>query len=827
MSDGLFADFRFAWRGLRRSPGFASIAIATLALGIGANSAIFTVVNAVVMRPLPYAHPERLVRVTADYAGLRSMDVGLSRPEWIDYRDRSGLFDAIAGVWPINANLTEVDVPERVEVLLASPSYFDVLGVKPQIGRLFEPRDDGPGISTVLVISDALWRRRFGASPDAIGRKLKIDNDWYTVIGVLPPGFRHPGRSVLTDVDLWAPCSFQGNPFPAAAPRGGYFMVGGAIARLKPGIPIDQARQRLSAFGQGLRTSFPNDYPARAAWAPRLVGLQEDLVGSITPALLIIFGAVGLVLLIACANLANLLLARASARQRELALRRALGSSRRRLVRLLLTESVLLAALGGIAGVGLTVWLLEALLALVPEGLPRIQEISIDGQVVAFTAITAIATALLFGTIPAIQSSHGDLNDALKEGTRGASVVRGWLRSTLVVAEFALALVLLIGAALLARSFWRLQHVDLGFDPHHVLTARLWLPQPNDPQQGKYSNLQAGNATRIAAYEDILSRARRLPGVTAAAGVGVLPFDGTRSNVAFTADGTVPDDRSRIPTTQATVASTDYFEVMSIPLLAGRTFTERDDVQGQLVAIVTRSLAERAWPGQNPVGRRIHFGGPQAKNPWLTVVGVVGDVRTERVEDQPRPTIFRPMTQASNLSFSLVLKTAMRPEAVGPALAAEVRAVDRDLPTFGVRTMDEMVRRATATRRFSTELLGAFAVLALVLAAVGIYGVMAFVVGQRTRELGIRIALGAKPWSVVRLVMRDALMLAAAGVVTGLVGSAILMRVIAGLLFQVHATDPATIVGIPVLLTATAALAAWRPARRASSVDPITALKAE
>ena len=339
--DSLIQDLRFAWRSLRQSPGFATIAVVTLALGIGANSAIFTVVNAVVMRPLPYANADRLVRITGDFTALNATDVGLSQPELVDYRDRSNLFDGIAGVWSIDANLTEMDQPERVETLLASPSYFDVLGVRPQLGRLFGPEDTAPGINEVLVISDALWRRRFGASPSAIGRKLRIDNDWYTVVGVLPPGFRHPGRSVLTDVDVWAPANFAAAPFPAPPQRGAYFLTG-AIGRLRPGVTIEQARERLAAFGQGLRAQFPNDYPGRAAWAPRLVSLQEDLVGSVKPALVMLFGAVGFVLLIACANMANLLLARASTRQRELAVRRALGSSRARLVRLMLTESLVL-----------------------------------------------------------------------------------------------------------------------------------------------------------------------------------------------------------------------------------------------------------------------------------------------------------------------------------------------------------------------------------------------------------------------------------------------------------------------------------------------------
>ena len=826
MFDTLVQDLRFAVRGLRRAPGFGAIAIATLALGIGANSAIFTVVNAVVMRPLPFTHADRLVRVTSDFSSLNGIDVGLSQPEFVEYRDRSGLFDAIAGVWAINANLTEIDQPERVEVLLASPSYFDVLGVRPQLGRLFRPEDDGPGITEVLVISDALWRRRFGASREAIGRKLRVDNDWYTVIGVLPPGFRHPGRSVLTDVDVWAPTSYVGNPLPNPAQRSNYFITG-AIARLKPGISVQQAQQRLNAMAQEFRAAYPNDYPARAGWAPRAIPLQQDLVGAVRAPLLILFGAVGLVLLIACANIANLLLARASARHRELAVRRALGSSRARLVRLLLTESLLLAVLGGAAGAMVTGWLLALLLAIVPSALPRLQEVRVDASVVAFTAAMSVLTALVFGTLPALYSSRADVTDALKEGSRGASGARGWLRSSLVVVEFALALVLLVGAALLVRSFVRVQQLELGFNPANVLTAKLWLPQPNDPSQGRYSHRTTGHQARLTAYEEILRRAESLPGVTAAAAADALPLDGSRSAVVFTAEGTEADDRSRVPTVQYSSATPRYFEVMGIRLLRGRTFGDQDEATGAPVAIVTESIARLSWPGQDPVGKRLHLGGPQAKNPWLTVVGVVDDMRTRRVEEDPRPTIYRPLKQRSGLSLSLALKTSGDPKLLGAALAAQVRAVDPDLPTFGAKTMEDMVATATASRRFSTQLLAAFAVLALGLAAVGIYGVMAFVVGQRTREIGIRIALGAHPGSVVRLVLRQALMLAACGVAAGAVAALLATRVLSGLLFQVRASDPLTYTLIAALLGGTAAVAAWRPARRAAAVDPITALRAD
>jgi putative ABC transport system permease protein len=429
--------------------------------------------------------------------------------------------------------------------------------------------------------------------------------------------------------------------------------------------------------------------------------------------------------------------------------------------------------------------------------------------------------------MPAVQSSRVGVNDALKDGTRGGTATRSWMRSTLVVVEVALAVVLLVGASLLVRSFWRLQQVDPGFEPANVLTARLWLPQPNDPDLGRYSNRQTGHQARLATYEEILRRARTLPGVTAAAAADALPLDGSRSSIVFTAEGTEGDDRSTVPTAQYTSASAGYFEVMGIRLLRGRTFTDQDGAQAAPVIVVSESIARRSWPGQDPIGKRLHTGGPQAKNPWMTVVGVVDEMRTRRLEEEPRPTIYRPLTQRSGLALSLALKTGTDPAQLRAPLAAVVRAVDSDLPAFGIRPLDELVAAATASRRFSTRLLTSFAGLALALAAIGIYGVMAFVVGQRTREIGIRIALGARPGGVVRMVLGQALALAIGGIVVGLAASVLLTRLVSGLLFEVRPTDPITYTLMPMLLAATAAFAVWRPARRAAAVDPVTALRAD
>ena len=574
--ESFLQDVRFAVRGLRKDPGFTIVALLTLALGIGANSAIFTVVNAVVLRPLPFPEPERLVRVTADFAALGTTDIGMSAPELFDYRDRADIFESIAGLYPINANLTQVDQPERVEVMLVSPTYFSLLGAQPALGRVFGPEDDHPGIAEVAVISDALWKRRFGGAPDVLGRTLRIDDDSYAIVGVMPPAFRHPGMSLRTDVELWAPAGYSANPFGPPA-RGAYFLSG-SIARLKPGISVADAQQRLNAFGQKLRQEFPNDYPARTSWTPRLVPLQDDLVGNVRPVLLFLLGAVGLVLAIACANIAGLLLARASARQRELAMRRALGSGRSRIIRLLLTESVLLALAGGVLGLWLAALGVDVLLAMVPAGLPRTAEVHVSGSVVAFSFAAAVLTGVLFGLAPAIQFSSPNVLNTLKDGqSRGSSSRRG-IRPLLVAAEFALAMVLLVGAALLVRSFWRLQQVEPGFESQNVLTARVWLPRPNDPARGKYLS----HPPRLALFDEVLRRVRELPGVDKAAIVMNLPLDGQRGFAPLTIDGRDPADT--VPTAQPNFASHDYFDVMRIPVVSGRAFNAEDTTRGAPVA---------------------------------------------------------------------------------------------------------------------------------------------------------------------------------------------------------------------------------------------------
>ena len=814
-------DLRFALRGLIRQPGFAAIAIATLALGIGVNTAIFTVVNAVVLQPLPFPEPERLVRITGDLRGLGTDDIGMSPPELFDYRDRADLFENISGVYPIDANLTEVDRPERVEVLLVSPSYFSVLGARAQLGRIFGAEDEHPGIAEVAVISHALWQRRFGGAQDVVGRKLRIDSDWFTIVGVMPPGFRHPGRSLRTDVEMWAPAGFRAAPFPTPSRRG--YFLSGAIARLKPGVSVRDAQERMEALAQRIRREYPAAYPERARWRPHVIPLQDDLVGGTRPALLMLFGAVGLVLLIACANIAGLMLARAAGRQRELAVRLALGAGRARIARLMLAESLLLAAAGGALGVLLAAWSVQGLLALVPAGLPRLSEVGIDGRVMAFTAALAVLTGILFGGVPAVQASSPDLLGALRDGRSLGARTRTVTRSALVIAELALAMVLLVGAALLARSFWQLQQVDAGFDGRQVLTAQLWLPQPNDPSKGKYFS----HGARLAFFDDVARRIGELPGVESVALVRGLPLDGLRNTSTITIDGAERNPTGDIPAVELNLASANYFATMGIPLRAGRPFDASDDERGAPVVLVNDAFARRYFSGSDPIGRRVHFGGPSAPNPWMTIVGVVGDVLNDRLEADPRPTMYRPLRQMSSLSMAIAVRASGDLSRLGEPLSAAVRAADPDQPTYAVRTMGAVRAAATASRRFAMQLLGGFALLALVLAAIGLYGVMAYLVNQQTREIGIRMALGARPRAVIRMVVQHTLVLCAAGVVAGSAGALALAPFAARMLFRVNALDPWTYLGIGALLTATAIAAAARPARRAARVDPMVALRAE
>jgi predicted permease len=817
----LLQDLRSGLRVLRKNPGFSAVVVLLLALGIGANTAVFSVVNSVLLRPLPFERPEQLVRVTADFQKLDLHDVGLSASELFDYRDRSGLFQSISGVYPIDANLTGGDQPERVQILLVDVEYFAILGAEPQLGRVFEKSDYDPGIGVATVISDGLWRSRFGADPSVIGKAYMIDNDPLVIVGVMPPDFRHPGRTPGHVADMWCPSGWVSTPFQAPVRR--QYFLQGAIGRLAPGVSLETARARLDEFGRDLRQEFPADYAERAGWAPRVVGLHEDLVGETSPILVLLLGAVAVVLLIACANIANLLLARASARQHEIAIRAALGAARMRIVRQLVTESTVLALLGGLLGVLMARWIADLLTSYSPVAIGQFGTSAHDVPVLVFCLLVSVATGILCGLAPAIQSSRAD-NEALKGTTRGGTDGAGrvQVRSLLVVSQFALALVLMIAGALLVRSFWRLQNVDPGFDADHLVTAKVWLPQPDVRETGPYFEPEK----RRAFYRQVIERLAVLPGVTSVAGVNPLPLSERPFTGTFRIEGRAVEEGEAY-TAQSIFASPDYFRTMNIALAEGRLFTPDDDPNRPPVALISRSLAERYFPSGGSLGKRVRFGGADSTQPWVEIVGVVDDVKAEGLDVEGKPQIYRPLFQQTGVALTFVMRTQVEPGALAGAVQREVSAVDPDMPVFEARPMEEIVAEGISRQRFAMAVLSAFAVVALLLSAVGIGGVTAYVTGRRTREIGIRMALGAQPGDVLRMIVGQGMKLIVAGLVVGLIASFLVTRLLASLLFGVSATDPVTFSAIASVLVAVALFACYLPARRATRVDPIEALREE
>ena len=815
-------DVRYALRSLARTRRVTLTAVLTLALGIGTNVAIFSVVNGVLLKPLDFAGADRLVRITADFAKSGATDIGISQPEIADYRARAGVFEAVAGVYPVNANLTGVDEPERIEGVLSSANFFTLLGVEAQLGRVFTEADETPGNADLVVISDELWARRFGRDPGVIGRRIRLDDDPYTIIGVLPAGFHHPGRGIVGEPEFFSPSSYVGAPY-ASAPTHGIHVLPGAIARLKPGVSIETAAATLDALGTTIRAEHPADYPESLAWRPRVLPLQEDLVGRIRPALLVLAGAVGAVLLIACANVANLLLVRASTRTREFAVRAALGATRARLLRQLLAEGLVLALAGGAAGLVVARWLISALVALAPQGLPQTTAVGIDARTLLFSIALSIVTGMVFGVWPALHSSPTAV-EALKESTRSLTAARPRTRTRglLVATEFALALVLLVTAALFVRSFLRVYAVDSGFSSDHVLTARLWMPLPNDPTKGAYST----HALRLAFFQPATDRISALPGVLAAGWVSALPLGDTRSSSFFLIEGQPPDTAAR-NAVELLQASPAYFRALGIGLVRGRLCTDQDTAATTGVALVSESLVRRYFPALDPVGTRIRPGGPFSTAPWLTIIGVVRDVRSRALDTSPPPQLYRCLWQSSNPAMTLVVRTAGDPGLLERPVRAAVRAVDPDLPLYSVQPMDSVLASSLAQRRFAMIVVAAFAVLALGLSAVGVYSVLAYMVEQRTREIGVRVALGASRSDILRLVLGTGLGLAAGGAAVGLAGAALVARTVSSMLFDVSPLDPVSFAGIPAVLLTVALVACILPARRAAHVDPLIALRTE
>jgi putative ABC transport system permease protein len=817
-------DLRYAARMLRNRPGFSLVAIITLSLGIGANTAIFSIVHAVLLRPLPFPHPEQIVLVRDDLTGRQLENIGLSVDELKDFQDRSGVFEQISAVWPVDANLTGSDRPERIELLAVSTNYFSLLGATAQLGRVFGPQDQAQGFAEGVVISDGLWRRLFASDPNILGRKVYADTDLYTIVGVMPPGFRHPGKTLRDDVDMWATAGFAANPFgpPVRAQR----ILPGAIGRLKPDLNVKQAQEKLDAFVANLRNEFPKEYPPDLGWSVRLLPAHQTLVGNVQTTLLVLLGAVGLVLLIGCVNIANLLLARASGRRREMAIRLALGAKRGRLIVQLLIESLLLALVGGLVAFAVVASLMSLFLGLLPPEIPRLNEVGINGAVLVFVFLISTLTGLLFGLVPALQASRPDVVVNLKDGSQGGGFGTSHrrFRSGLVIAEFALSLVLMIAAGLLLRSFSRLMEVNPGFDANNILMARIWLPVPNNPDLDPYRD--AGK--RSAFTKEVLRRAQALPGVKyAAIGTGNgVPLIGPHFTGAFTIEDQASADTS-LPNAQVGSVSADYFRLLGTPLLRGRFFTDSDDRGTPNVVLIDDALAQRFFANQDALGKRIKRGGRGSNAPWLTIVGVVGNIKSDGFDQPDQPHLYSPILQNPNYSMAIFLKTESSPLGLITSLREQVRSVDPNLPLFGARTMEEVVSDSLAQRRFAMQVVGLFGVLALLLASIGIYGVMAFSVSQRTREIGIRVALGASRANILRWVMRQGLVLIAIGVATGLIASFALTRLLRNLLFGVAPTDAITYGALAVVLVVVALLACYIPARRATKVDPLVALRYE
>src|SRR5215813_10995788 len=819
-------DGRYGLRMLVKKPTFTIVVVLTLALGVGANTAIFSIVNAVLLRSLPYRDPDRLVRIFFDEPGVGLRDVRFSKPELDDLETRSGVLEDVSPIFEGSENVTGAGQPERVEGVNGSFTYFSLLGVTPQIGRLFGPQDFVPGFASEAVISDGLWHRAYGADPNIVGRILRLDNDPHTIIGVLPPGFRHPGPTVSGEVEVFGAGGFIADPFPKPM-RGARILVNG-IGRLKPGLTLAQAQARLTAMAAQLRHDFPGDYPPQAQWTIEIQPLQETLVGNVRPMLLVLLGAVTLIVFIVSLNIANLLLARASGRQQEMAVRLSLGASRGRMVRQMLTESMLLSLIGGAAGVATAVGTLDFILRFVPSNLPRLNEVRIDWVVLAFALLISMLTGLVFGLAPAFHSAKAALSSAIREGGRGSgySSKTGRLRDVLIVSELAFAIILMVGAGLLLRTLRNLLQENPGFNPTHVVTANIQLPNPNERETDPYSDVP-----RRATFDrELLRRLKAIPGVELAAITSALPSTNTNPNAAggIANEGFAiedrPDESSQDLRAERIRISPDYFKVLQASLLRGRSFTEGDEDGKPLVAIIDESTARKYWPTRDPLGRRVRFRRDAAK-PWTTIVGIVKDIKSDGLDIDGVPHIYVPTYQDSNKRLSVVLRTSLSAIALEPQIRHEIQSIDPGLPVFGVSSMNDVLDRSLASRRFSADLVGGFAGLAMLLASIGIYGLLAYIVGQRSREIGIRMALGARRGDILRMFLRKGVALAGVGIVAGLVFSASTASLMARLLYGVRPHDGIVFLIVPLLLFAVAVLASYLPARRAANVDPLSAFR--
>ncbi|HEX2491814.1 MAG TPA: ABC transporter permease [Blastocatellia bacterium] len=808
----LWQDLRYGLRTLARKPGFTIVAIIALALGIGANTAIFSVVNSVLLRPLAYHDPAALVVINHDYPKI-NLKASVSAIGYTHYRDNVKSFESVAAVTGGGFNLTGGGDPEQVNGSMVTHNFFSALGVRSLLGRVFLAEEDQPGKNKVVALSHAFWQRRFGGDPGIVNKTITINDESYTVVGVMPPSFQF-GRELGRVVDLWTPIAFTREQLDFNRLTNENLFV---IARLKPGVKIGQAQAELDAIAANLRQQYMPGAD-RSNWGLTTQSLNELVVGDIRQALWLLMGIVGLVLLIACANVANLLLARAADRQKEMAIRTALGAGRRRVIRQLLTESALLAVIGGALGLALAWFGIGALVKVNQVQIPRVNEIGVDWRALAFTLGVSLLTGVVFGLVPALQASKANLHETLKEGGRtGTGGSRAWIRNTLVVLEMALALVVLISAGLLIRSFLRLQQVNPGFAPQNTLAMSLALPATKYKEPAQRANF----------YKEALQGIRALPGVQSAGAVSNLPLSGDNSSGSFRIEGREVPQGQSLPHGDRWAATTDYFSTMKIPIVRGRFFDDRDTMESQPVAIIDDAMARKYWPNEDPMGKRISFQVVNGNRVWREIVGIVGHVRHRGLEGESRVQYYMPHSQTQNAFMSLVVRANVDPTSLTGAVRGAISGMDKDMPVFRVKTMDQFVNDSMSQRRFAMTLVGIFAAVAMALACVGLYGVLSYSITQRFHEIGIRMALGARAADVLWLVVGQGMLLALAGVALGGVAAFLLTRLMANLLFGVTASDPLTFATIALSLTLVALAACLAPALRATKVDPTEALRYE
>jgi putative ABC transport system permease protein len=815
----LIQDIRYGLRLLRKSPGFTGVAILTLALGIGANTVIFGVINSVLLHSLRFRDPASLVKISLDDPGVGLVDLQCSVPEWKDLQTRPGVFEDVVLVGGGSVNLTGAKEPQRLEFVNVTPNYFTMLGARPEKGRLFGPQDFALGFAEAAVISDGLWRRAYGTDPNILGRRILLDNDLYTIVGVLPPGFRHPGRTVATDVEVWLTSGFSAPPAPP--PARGTKVAGVVLARLKPGITLAEAQAKLNVMSTEVRRDFASDYPAKSQWTVHIIPLQESLVGKVRPILVLLLGAVILVILIASVNIANLLLARAAGRQREISMRLALGASPRRVLRQLLTESVILSLIAGVVGILTAEFILNFVIRFVPFNIPRQNEITIDWLVLGFATLVSVITGLVFGLFPAIQATKPDLTTALREGARssGYSSKTHRMRGLLIISEMAFTVMLMIGAGLLMRTFWRLLQEDPGFNSANVVVSSIWLPVPNDPNLDPYR----GIAKQAPFAQELLRRTRTIPGVELAGITSDLPGGPPERSTDLIIED-MPVGFAEKLSAEVVRVSPDYFKIIQAPLVRGRFFLESEQAGGTPVAIIDESTARRFWPDHDAVGRRLGLG-QYSPFPWFTVVGVIKNIKQDGLDINGVPHIYTSVFQDRGRTLNLVLRTSVAPSALEGQIRSEIQSIDPGLPVYNVRSLNEVMETSLAQRRFSAELVGAFAVMALLLACVGIYGLLAYLVGQRSQEIGVRIALGAQRGNILRLVLGQGGVLAGVGIFVGLILAAMIAPLISTLFYGIHAIDPIVFLAVPLILLLVSFAASYFPARRASKISPIVALR--